>query len=261
MNEIKMGDAILAENIKGICFDLYGTLLILHNLREAWSDWFLKFYECLKKFGLELSQEALKVKLEVFFSKLEPPIKDDGLTLYERRIQRQCTNLGLELDKTEYQEIANISVRTWHSYTILDPEVVPLLEKLSKKYKLALVSNFDHPPHIRSVLLELNLEKYFPWIIISGEVEYKKPDPKIFSLVLDQMDLSPPEVIHIGDSQDDIEGANAAGIYSVHIKRNDMELISDYKKSVVGLKTSEKSPIINSQRTITRLSELLDILS
>ena len=260
MNEIKTGEAILAKNIKGIFFDLYGTLLIFHNMHEAWSKWFLKFYESLKKFGLKSSQNDVKGKLEGFFSRSDTPVQNDGLTLYERRIRRQCIDLGLELGKKEYQEIANTSVRTWHSYMILDPEVIPLLEKLNERYKLALVSNFDHPPHIYSVLSELNLKKYFQSIVISGEVGYKKPDPKIFTLALNYVRLHPHEVIHVGDTQADVEGANAAGVYSIHIKRDDMILISDYKKSVVDLKTSEKSPIINSQMTIKRLSELLEVL-
>jgi FMN phosphatase YigB (HAD superfamily) len=42
------------EEIKGIFFDLYGTLLIYHHSATAWTEWQRAFYDLLRTCGLSL---------------------------------------------------------------------------------------------------------------------------------------------------------------------------------------------------------------
>jgi putative hydrolase of the HAD superfamily len=82
-----------------------------------------------------------------------------------------------------------------------------------------LISNFDHPPHARRILSEGGLAHCFETIVISGEAGIKKPDPKIFRIALEGTGLRADEVVYVGDTQEDVDGAIAAGIRPILIVR------------------------------------------
>ena len=250
---------------KGIFFDLYGTLIIYHDNSRAWADWIATFYNCLQNYGLDLSEESFAIKCDGFFGKDEPPSVNEGLTIYERRIQRICSELSLDLNNKELNFTANACLNAWIKYTSLDPLTIPILTKFKKNKKIALISNFDYPPHIYSVLSEMNIYEYFDSIIISGEVGVKKPDPTIFSFALKQTGLRNDEVVYIGDAPEDIQGARAAGIYPILIQRkqsNSDSQITDYWAHNQELTNNRQDiSIFTEIYRITNLKELLDLIS
>ena len=65
------------------------------------------------------------------------------------------------------------------------------------------------------------LEHYFNAIIISGDLETRKPEPKIFNAILKKLSVKSREAVYIGNSlETDIGGANNAGIKSVWLNRD-----------------------------------------
>ena len=249
---------------KGIFFDLYGTLLIYNDNSKAWADWISTFYNCLQNYGLQLSEESFASKCDGFFGRDEPPIIDDDLTIYERRIQRLCRELNLDVSNKELNLTANSCLNAWVKYTSLDPMTIPLLKKFKKNKKIALISNFDYPPHIYSVLSEMNIYEYFDSIVISGEVGVKKPNPAIFSFALEQTDLRNDEVVYIGDAPEDIQGARAAGIYPILIQRKHFDSasqITDYWANQESIINHKDNSIFSNVKRITHLKELLDLIS
>lgn len=96
-------------------------------------------------------------------------------------------------------------------------EAVPVLEELSRKYKLVLVSNFYG--NIETVLKDFGIAKYFPKIIESAVVGVRKPDPKIFKLGVEALGCKPEETLVVGDSyRKDIVPADSIGCKTVWIK-------------------------------------------
>ncbi|MBY9009922.1 MAG: HAD family hydrolase [Candidatus Lokiarchaeota archaeon] len=249
---------------KGIFFDLYGTLLIYNNNSKAWADWISTFYDCLQDYGLKQSKELFAIKCDGFFGRDEPPGLNDGLTIYERRIQRLCKELSLELNNKELNFTANSCLNAWIKYTSLDPMTIPLLKEFKKNKKIALISNFDYPPHIYSVLSEMNIHEYFDSVVISGEVGVKKPDPTIFSFALEQTGLRNDEVVYIGDAPEDIQGARAAGIHPILIQRKLFDSdsqITDYWANQESNNNHQDNSIFSKVKRITHLKELLDLIS
>lgn len=248
-------------NVKGIFFDLYGTLLIYSDMSAAWSDWFSALYKSLKVYGLSMSQESVVTYCNRFFGNPAPPPQDDGLTIFERRIQRLGVDLGLNLGLEEVQMIATSCVSSWQKYVFLDPDAIPVLQTLQAYKSLALISNFDHPPHIYSLLSSLNLTKFFKIIIISGEVGVKKPDPRIFSFALEATNLQPTEVVYVGDTlEDDAQGAQAAGIFPVLIQRDkSSRLILDFESIPDTSQTLPTTTINRELKIISNLSELVEL--
>jgi putative hydrolase of the HAD superfamily len=53
-------------------------------------------------------------------------------------------------------------------------------------------------------------------VVISGEVGLRKPDPKIFSLLLDRLGLPPERTAFVDDVPPNVAAAAAQGIHAVH---------------------------------------------
>ncbi len=207
--------------IRGVFFDLYGTLLCYGNMEAAGESWFCAIGCELIASSHAFDEETLIRLCEEFLIQPEPPVQDDGLTVYERRIRELVGELGLELEVETLRRISAASVAAWHAHTPLDPEAKSVLGALQGRYKLALISNFDHPPHVHRLLDELALRPFFDAVVVSGDVGVKKPDPAIFVPALEQTGLAADEALFVGDSpEDDVAGARAAGLRPVLIRRS-----------------------------------------
>ena len=240
--------------INGIFFDLYGTLLVYGDMDAAWSDWLKALHEQLILRGSTHPIELLAKTCDQFYSKSEPTPRQPNLTVFEQRIQNLCFDLKLNLASEDIKVIANKVVKAWQAHVSLDPEAHHVLHTLHRSKKLALVSNFDHPPHAHSILNKLNLTPYFDSVVISAEVGVKKPDPRIFDTALEQTGMKPEEVVYVGDTEDDTNAARAAGMVPVFIQRNYEGNAFDFSVNKHNLGQTESRFDI---RTITKLSELL----
>lgn len=206
-------------NRKGVFFDLYGTLLIFSDMDGAWLAWRKALYDLLLERGLSLSAEEFAPYGDELFLRPVPPLANDGLTLYERQLQALCHDLHLPVSRQDLATVATTTINTWQQWIALDPEAPAVLAALQQDRQLALISNFDHPPHAHAILADLGLLPFFQAVVISGDVGVRKPDPRIFSFALDQTGLKPEEVVYVGDSVEDVQGARAAGLYPIRIRR------------------------------------------
>ena len=168
----------------------------------------------------------------------------------------------MKLTFNEIKETAIECLNSWHKYIILDPNAISILKQLSESKVIALISNFDHPPHIYSILSKLRLKDYFQSIIISGEVGIKKPNPHIFSISLEQTKLKPSEIFYVGDTTEDMLAALNAGIIPILIQRDqsiDNDLYNDFY--VNQLKSDkQKQDLINKVKIISNLSDLIKLI-
>jgi len=249
--------------IKGVFFDLYGTLLIYNDVSDAWSDFLSEFYICLQNHGLSIPKETFAGRCERFFEKDEPPERKDGLTVFERRIQVLCSELEVNIGVADIKHIATTIVNTIQQRHYLDPDCYPVLETLQQHKILALISNFDHPPHVYALITKLGLEEFFTAVVVSGEVGIKKPEPGIFHLALQKTGLQPEEVVYVGDAEEDITGSLAAGIMPILIQRdkseqNDSAL--DFRTDYPSTQTQHSAKNVTGIRTIGSLPELIDML-
>lgn len=234
-------------NPKGIFFDLVDTLVVHDKPLEIWSIFIEALKKCLVPHGLTLTSTELSNKCLLFFQNAPSPIECEGDTIFENRIRSFCMDSRLTMTNMEVKNTATYIISVWRKHISLVPDCHQVLEILSKKKKLALVTNYDHPPAIRQLLTDMRIEKYFSAIIISGEVGHQKPDPAIFNLALQKTGLSAENVLHIGDSDDDVNGAISAGIIPVRIARYGINF---------HIRPSQTPDV----RVITGLQELLELL-
>jgi len=96
-------------------------------------------------------------------------------------------------------------------------EARPVLERLSEKYPMVLVSNFYG--NVESVLEDFDVRRYFGAIIESAVVGVRKPDPKIFALGVEALGFAAEDVLVVGDSyRKDIVPAESIGCQVLWIK-------------------------------------------
>ena len=87
----------------------------------------------------------------------------------------------------------------------------PLLERLGRRYRLGIVSNFYG--NLPAVCENAGVRRLFSVIIDSAQVGCEKPDPRIFQRAVAELELTAADATVVGDSLPrDIAGARAAGM-------------------------------------------------
>jgi putative hydrolase of the HAD superfamily len=88
--------------------------------------------------------------------------------------------------------------------------------------RLVVASNWDISLH--DVLERTGLREHIDAVATSAEVGAAKPDPALFTAALALVDAQPQDALHIGDQlEEDVEGARAAGIEGVWLRREATE--------------------------------------
>lgn len=71
--------------------------------------------------------------------------------------------------------------------------------------------------------------QHFEGVLVSGQVQLKKPDHRIYQLLFDQFDINPKQAIFIDDNLRNIKAAEEVGLNTIHfINPSDLrEKLSD----------------------------------
>ncbi len=211
---------MLNSSIKAVFFDLYGTLLVFNDFDEANDKWTNAFYDLAGKPNNISFEEVQIICKDILESHVEKD-SSKGFTTYETKIYNSFEQKNIFLERDQLRNIADVTVGIWQKNVALAEDTKSVLSKLKKTKKLALITNFDHSPHIYKVLTETGLENYFDLILISDETCSKKPDPAIFKSALKYFSLKPEQAVYIGDNvYDDIKGAFNSAIEPILISRN-----------------------------------------
>ncbi len=102
----------------------------------------------------------------------------------------------------------------------LYPDVLPTLEVLARRYRLAIVSNIDD-----DLLAATPLRRDFDLVCTAERAGGYKPDGTLFRYLLDQAGLPLYQILHSGQSQfTDMVGAKPLGLTVVWINRRGVAL-------------------------------------
>lgn len=99
------------------------------------------------------------------------------------------------------------------------PYAVEVLYDLKEKYKLALITNVHHTTtskKVQEILADAGIPDVFNVVVVSSEVGCSKPNPRIFEIALNSLEVEPEEAVMIGNIiSTDIFGANRIGMKTV----------------------------------------------
>jgi HAD superfamily hydrolase (TIGR01509 family) len=101
------------------------------------------------------------------------------------------------------------------------------IEKLSKLYRLALLSNTD-PIHVRHMEATYSFFSFFPTRIYSCSVGASKPNPLIYREALRALKVQAQEAVYIDDIPAYVEAAQRLGMAGIQFQ-SPAQLTSDLK--------------------------------
>jgi len=111
---------------------------------------------------------------------------------------------------------------------IIDYQIVDYIHSIRPGYITAVLSNaWDD---LREVLTnQWKIAGAFDSITISGEEGVKKPDRRIYEIVLDRIEVEPGEAVFVDDFIENIQTARNLGIRAIHFLSPD-QAVGDLKK-------------------------------
>lgn len=122
-------------------------------------------------------------------------------------------------DSKELEEGVLNLIKNYKNVYYLNKELIEFIKDLKNRdYKTALISN--NSIKLRQRLTEDEIVDLFDEIIISAEVGYQKPEPKIFEFLFKKLSIKSNELIFIDDSLRCLEGSDKIGYIPVLYKDN-----------------------------------------
>ena len=125
-----------------------------------------------------------------------------------------------EASDNQVAELLEVRFNVMVSSIDIDPTVQQLLERLSTRFRLGLISNYPCSRSINHSLAEHNLDRWFETVVVSADVGHVKPHPKLFDLAVSSMDVRREATLYVGDNWlGDIQGAKRFGMKAAWIRQ------------------------------------------
>jgi HAD superfamily hydrolase (TIGR01549 family) len=222
-----------------LLFDLFDTLLLFHRDRlpvvsvdgqevrtssvasytviaeaypqisfpEFYQAFFAGFQEAERLRAVDHREVTARERFLFTFERLGLPLTPSTQEVFERALVAHMEGLAKAME--------------------FPAESLRVLEWARKRYRVGMVSNFDHPPAAYKVMAEQGVRGFFEEIIISGEVGWRKPSREIFRIAFERMGIGPAEAIFVGDNLEiDILGAKQVGMDVIWLNRRG-EVLTD----------------------------------
>ena len=182
-----------------IIFDLDGTLV------DTAPDLMMAHNHVMKKYGYP-EQPASSIRFLAGRGAKQMIIR--SVNTHEK-IQKVSNSKQIDNMTTDFINFYKNNIST---KSRLNKNVINLLSWCKKKnIHLAICTN--KPEYLAVKLLkELNVDKYFIFVAGSDTFEFKKPDPRHLTNIIDILNIKKENTIMVGDSETDSEAAIQAKI-------------------------------------------------
>ena len=197
--------------VSAICFDLDNTLWdvepVLMRAERILTDWLKVRYPRIP----ERFSTSDIVEMRASLLREQPQQAHDLSWLRRETIARLGEAVGYE------REMAHEAFALWHAArNQLEPfaDVVPALETLKRRYRLATLSNGN------ADLAKIGLAHHFEVTLSAGALGCAKPDARAYARLADVLTLKPAEILFVGDEPHaDVVGPRTAGMQTVWVNR------------------------------------------
>jgi putative hydrolase of the HAD superfamily len=128
-------------------------------------------------------------------------------------------------------ELAAVQKIFWKK-DFVDKELVDTLRGLRQTHRTALLSNAF--TDLRKVVTEqMKFADAFDEMIISSEVHLMKPDPAIYELAAERLNVPPQQAVFVDDVSRNVVGAEAVGMVGIQYI-NTEQVLTDLKRLLNG---------------------------
>ena len=211
--------------MKAIVFDLDNTLI---DRQRA-------FTEMLKdRIELTLPEDKKHLKEQAIQDILM--LDDNGTVSRSVSFKKYCDKYEVTCMTSE--ELSTYWTTISGSVVYLFDDVIDVIAYLKTKYRLAILTN-GSPISQRRKLESTGILNMFELSVVSGEVGIDKPDPRIFDVMCERLNVKPQDCLYIGDNYvNDVLGARNAGWHAIYLNR--LHLASDETQMIDSLEKLKK---------------------
>ena len=211
--------------MKAIVFDLDNTLI---DRQRA-------FTEMLKdRIELTLPEDKKHLKEQAIQDILM--WDDNGTVSRSVSFKKYCDKYEVTCMTSE--ELSTYWTTISGSVVYLFDDVIDVIAYLKAKYRLAILTN-GSPISQRRKLESTGILNMFELSVVSGEVGIDKPDPRIFDVMCERLNVKPQDCLYIGDNYvNDVLGARNAGWNAIYLNR--LRLASDETQMIDSLEKLKK---------------------
>ena len=238
--------------IKNVLFD-FGDTLVRASAQYNQNTCLSRLLKSLAQNGILVSGEDCKRAYEMTYKKILARNSLKEIT-YDIVVSRMLGLCGFSLKPTDKAtvEAAEAFMNCWIETRTMEKSILPILRILRTRYTLGVVSNLAYSPAVSKTLERFGVAEYFKAIIVSADIGWRKPSPKIFRKALQTLGISALETVYVGDELDhDVEGAAKVGIHTVLLKRPSTDLTASNAKPDATIQKWKELP--NAVKSIERL--------
>jgi len=175
-----------------------------------------------------------------------------SLAAWSEKFRRQVFDQALREQMIENYEAAEelslLFAKRRRKLVRLMPDALETLTRLQTGFRLGMLTNGD--PSLQKEKIEaVGIEGFFDVILISGDHNIGKPDPEIFQILLERLEVAPSEAVMVGNSlARDIVGARNAGMHAVWFEVPGSEEHADVSPDAIIHSLAELPPLVENLR-------------
>ncbi|MDP3974988.1 MAG: HAD family phosphatase [Candidatus Jorgensenbacteria bacterium] len=187
------------QNIKAIAFDFWDVF--------APMDPPMNHY--LEEHGI-----SIKTYLDKIYEFI---VSHDLGKIDERQFLQECSRIvGVEIPYDQCRYV-------YRDGTLNTP-LIEIVKKLKAKYKIALLSN-NNREYVQEYVYKPGLDKLFDIMVVSYKAGYRKPAPKIYKILVQNLGVEPHEILFLDDDSSKLGAAEAQGLQTLVYKWGETDKI------------------------------------
>ncbi len=206
--------------VKAIIFDVGGVLQLPKTLVRLVQDTHLVGVPAhcghRNKNIHEYLANKLKIVLDQWFDAID--------TAYAKSIEGKLTEKQVLNVISKNLNVGKTKLKKWligayRKNVSLNKELLSQAIELKKQgYRIAILSDQWH--FSKLALMPRKLTKHFSPVVVSCDVGVRKPNQKIYSIILEKLRLTPSECLFIDNQEWNIRPAKKLGIKTILFKNN-----------------------------------------
>ncbi|MBU4485715.1 MAG: HAD family hydrolase [Candidatus Delongbacteria bacterium] len=204
--------------IKAVTLDFWDTIVFYPFTEEVFMERVEHAFGIFKNYDMSFETSTMLMRSiyerfeDIWHNEKRTPTTPESFKFVEKII-------GYEFEREHFDELVSFNEKLiTEKYFNLSGEISESIIKLSKKYKLIIISDTGFEPgrEIRNALEKYNLLDCFHYGVFSDETGYSKPDRRAFEKASELAGCDFSEMIHIGDRESkDILGAKSVGMSAI----------------------------------------------
>ena len=195
--------------IKAVIFDVGGVLALVKKP--------IKIKDGVKVSGVHsMIAKELKISLDQWFDSIDSVYADaiEGISPYHKIIKTMAQNNKIPIKKLE-----ELIVKTYRDKFKVNKLLFKEAFKLKEKgYKIVVLSDQWHLSKI--ALMSDEIYKKFNLNIVSCDVGFRKPNPKIYKLLLKKLKVPAKNCLFIDNQEWNIKPAEKLGMKTILFENN-----------------------------------------